>query len=372
MRGSAEGPTLCLLGHVDTVLADAAEWSVDPWSGELRDGCVWGRGAVDMKGQVAAEATAALSLAGEGWRPEAGELLLAFTCDEETGAVSGAQWLCSEHSERVRADLVVNEGAGQRMEHDGRRVYGVCVAEKGVFRFKLSVRGRAGHASVPRIGDNALTRMGALLTALGERRPAPAPGPEVRLLFGALGLDGDDVEGALAALEHDQPELAVLLEPLTGISLAPTLARGGEKINVIPSHAELEVDCRVPPGLGEEHVRAAIESVLGENGYELELLDRIVGNRSPAETPLMDAMSRFIEREDPGAAVAPMPMSGFSDSHWWREAFPECVVYGFFPQREMGFAEGFPLMHGVDERIPVADLGFAASFYSDLIVETLS
>src|SRR5215217_6783914 len=166
LRGGSDGPSLCFLGHVDTVLADAADWSVDPWSGELRDGCVWGRGALDMKSQVAAEVAAATLLAGDGWRPEAGELMLVFTADEEAGGVHGAKWLCAEHADKVRCDLVVNEGAGEVLEFDGRRVYGVCVAEKGVFRFTIATRGVAGHASVPRIGDNALTKMAPLLEAM--------------------------------------------------------------------------------------------------------------------------------------------------------------------------------------------------------------
>jgi acetylornithine deacetylase/succinyl-diaminopimelate desuccinylase-like protein len=371
MRSASDGPALCLLGHVDTVLAEPADWSVDPWSGELRDGVVWGRGAIDMKSQVAAEVTAAVALAEEGWRPQAGQLMLVLTCDEETGAVHGAQWLCREHRERVRADLVVNEGAGQVMRHDGRRVYGVCVAEKGVFRFSLTTRGRTGHASVPRIGDNALARMGPLLTALADRRPPPHPGPELGPLLRALGLDPADPEGSLRGLERDDPQLAALLEPLLGVTFSPTIMRAGEKINVIPSHAELQVDCRVPPELGEEHVREAIGAVLGKDGYRVEFAETVIGNRSPIESPLMDAVRRFVAREDPGATVAPVLMTGFSDSHWWRAAFPESVVYGFFPQRAMDLVEGLPLMHGADERIPVEDLGLAAAFYSELMVETL-
>ena len=113
LPGGSDGPTLVLLGHVDTVLANPDEWQVDPWSGELRDGCVWGRGAVDMKSQVAAEVAAALELAEEGWRPESGELKLVLTADEEAGAEFGAKWLCEQHPDKVRADLVVNEGAGR-------------------------------------------------------------------------------------------------------------------------------------------------------------------------------------------------------------------------------------------------------------------
>jgi acetylornithine deacetylase/succinyl-diaminopimelate desuccinylase-like protein len=371
LRSGSDGPALCLLGHVDTVLADPAEWSVDPWSGELRDGFVWGRGAIDMKSQVAAELAAALALVEEGWRPEAGELMLVFTADEETGAVEGAQWLCREHPDRVRADLVVNEGAGAVLEFDGRRVYPVCVAEKGVFRFKLTTEGRAGHASVPRIGDNAIAKLAPVLTALGERRPSFDPTPELEALLPALGLDPSDPAAALDQVEGTEPRLAVLLEPMLGISMSPTIVSAGEKINVIPSRAELQVDCRVPPELGRSRVTSALAELIGEDGYALEFVEDVTGNRSPMDTPLMDSIRRFVEREDPGATVAPMVFPGFSDSHWWRAAFPGCVAYGFFPQRTIDAVEQVSLMHAADEHIHVDDLGLAASFYSDLVVETL-
>ena len=371
LPGASDGPTLCLLGHVDTVLAEPADWRVDPWSGELRDGCVWGRGAKDMKSQVAAELAAVLTLVDEGWRPEAGELKLVFTADEEAGAVHGAQWLCAQHAERVRADLVVNEGAGELIRHGERRVYGVCVAEKGVFRFTLSTDGRSGHASVPRIGDNALAKLAPFLTSLANGRPNHLPSPETEALLAALGLDPSDSEAALAELERDSPEVAVLIEPMLGVTMTPTMIGASEKINVIPSHARLSVDCRVPPELGEPAARAAIRAAAGATGYSLEFHSPVVGNRSPAESPLMDSIRRFVEREDPGATAAPVVMTGFSDSHWWRKAFPGCVAYGFFPQNAMDVVEAYPLMHGIDERMPVADLGLAAAFYADLMLETL-
>jgi acetylornithine deacetylase/succinyl-diaminopimelate desuccinylase-like protein len=118
-------------------------------------------------------------------------------------------------------------------------------------------------------------------------------------------------------------------------------------------------------------VLRAVRSVLGDDGYRLEFTERVSGNRSPIDTPLMDAIRRFVEREDPGAAVSATVLPGFSDSHWWRRAFPECVAYGFFPQRTMDAYEALPLVHGADERIPVEDLGLAASFYSELVVEAL-
>ncbi len=372
LRAASDGPALCLLGHVDTVPANPPDWSVDPWSATLRDGQVWGRGAVDMKGQVAAELAAVLALVEEGWRPEAGELKLAFTADEETGAAAGARWLCREHPERVRADLVVNEGGGAVLRYDGRRVYPVCVAEKGVFRFTLTTKGRSGHASAPRVGDNALAKLGPVLTTLRDRQPSLELTPEAERLLGALGLDPSDLPTAVERLEAVDPTLAVMIEPMLGVSMTPTMLAAGEKVNVIPARAELQVDCRVPPDLGREHVLKALAELIGEDGHDVEFGDDVVvGNRSPMDTPLMDSIRRFVEREDPGATVAPMVFPGFSDSHWWRAAFPDCVAYGFFPQTAMDAVEQYSLMHAADEHVPVEDLGLAASFYSELIMETL-
>jgi acetylornithine deacetylase/succinyl-diaminopimelate desuccinylase-like protein len=371
MGAESDGPALCLLGHVDTVLAEPADWSVDPWSGELRDGCVWGRGAIDMKSQVAAEVAAAMTLAEEGWRPEAGELMLVFTADEESGAALGAQWLCEEHPDRVRCDLVVNEGGGEVFEFGGRRLYGVCVAEKGVFRFSLGTRGRAGHASIPRIGDNALTKLAPMIVALGDGHASYELAPEPEGLIRSMGLDPADLEGAVRTVEERDPRLAMLLEPMLGVTMSPTMISASEKINVIPARAVLDVDCRVPPGLGEEHALARVHELLGEDGYEVTFHSTVIGNRSPIDTPLMESIRAFVEREDPGADVAPFMMPGFSDSHWFRAAFPDCLAYGFFPQNAMDIFEATSLMHGVDERVPVADLGLAASFYADLVVETL-
>jgi acetylornithine deacetylase/succinyl-diaminopimelate desuccinylase-like protein len=371
LPGASDGPRLCLLGHVDTVLADPGDWSVDPWSGELRDGCVWGRGALDMKSQVAAEVAAAVALAEEGWRPESGELLIVLTADEEAGATYGAHWLCEEHPDAVRCDMVVNEGAGEVIPFDGRRVYGVCVAEKGVFRFQLTTHGRAGHASIPRIGDNALNKMGPLLERLAEARTVFDVSPEPEALIAALGLDPSDPEAALNAVDERDPRVAILLEPMLGVTLCPTMIAASQKINVIPARAELQVDCRVPPELGEEHARRRVEEVLGADGYDVSFLETVVGNRSPIDTPLMDSIRGFVEREDPGAEVAPVVLPGFSDSRWFRDAFPDCVAYGFFPQKAMDVFEATPLIHSADERVPVEDLGLSSAFYAGLMEETL-
>ena len=371
LRGSGDGPVVCLSGHVDTVLADPRDWSVDPWSGELRDGCVWGRGALDMKSQVAAEVVAAIALAEDG-PPPAGDLLVVITADEEAGAEHGAQWLCREHPDKVRCDYMVNEGAGEVVHFDGRRVYGVCVAEKGVFRFTLTTEGRAGHASIPRIGDNALTKLAPVLQAMRDGQPSLELSPEPESLLRALGLDPSDPEAALRAAAERDPRVAIIVEPLLGVTLTPTMVHASDKINVIPAQASLKVDCRVPPGLGRDHALAKIREVLGEDGWSIEFSEEIVGNRSPIDSPLMAAIRGWVETVDPDAQVAATGLPGFTDSRWWREAFPECVAYGFFPQREMDLFEAAPLVHGADERVPVADLGFAAEAYVHICRELLA
>ncbi len=362
------GPTLCYLGHVDTVLAEPGEWRHDPWSGDVEDGFLWGRGALDMKSQVAAEAVAAAALASQGWRPGRGALKLVFVADEETGGDVGAHWLCQNHPDKVRCDMLLNEGGGEYFELGGNRLYGVCCAEKGIFRFTLTARGTAGHASLPRTGDNALLKLGAVLQRLAEHQPSydMTEGPE-GLLTG-LGEDPSDPQAAVAKLAQTAPALLTILEPMLGVTLTPTMAHASDKINVIPSRAYLKVDCRVPPGLGEDTARARIEEVLGEQaqGLELEFTETVSGNSSPVRTKLMSAIDAWIQGQDPGATTVPVILPGFSDSRWFREAFPDCIAYGFFPQRHMSVLEAAPLVHNADERIDVRDLGFAANFYGDI------
>src|SRR3954471_20008426 len=368
LPGGSDGPTLCLLGHVDTVLADADDWSVDPWAGELRDGCVWGRGALDMKGQVAAEVAAAVSLASEGWRPESGELLVIVTADEEVGAAHGAKWLCEQRPDHVRCDFLVNEGGGPSFSFGDERYYLVEIGEKGVFRFTLTTHGAAGHASMPRIGDNALSKLAPFIEALADGRAELDRSDEADALAAALGLDA---ETAVRELEEADPRLAILFEPTLGVTFAPTMAAASEKINVIPARAQLQVDCRVPPGLGEDHVRRRLTERVGENGYEVSFGESVEGNASPLESPLMDHIRDFVSSEEPGAELVPYVMPGFTDSRWFREAFPDCVAYGFFPMRSMELFEAAPLMHGKDERVRVEDLGLAAGFYSGLARKVL-
>jgi acetylornithine deacetylase/succinyl-diaminopimelate desuccinylase-like protein len=372
LDGESDGPTLCFLGHVDTVLANASEWRYDPWSGQVADGFLWGRGAIDMKSQVAAEAVAAVALAADGWRPRRGRLKLVFVADEETGGDLGAHWLTSTHPDKVRCDMLFNEGGGEAFDYGGRRYYGVCCAEKGIFRFNIVAKGAAGHASLPKTGDNALLKLGPVLQRLAEqpRSFELTEGPAA--LLRGLGEDPADPAAAIDRIAAADPRLLTLLEPMFGVTLTPTMAGASEKINVIPSRAQIRVDCRVPPGLGEEAARRRIAEVLGElPDLSIEFTEQVIGNSSTVESELMSAIERWVAANDPGARAVPVILPGFSDSRWFRDAFPECVAYGFFPQHHQTLLEAAPLVHNADERIDVRDLGFAAGFYADIARELL-
>jgi len=359
--GRGAGPKLLFLSHTDVVLADASEWSADPFGGELRDGEIWGRGALDMKGQVAAEAVAIASLAREGFEP-AGDLIFCATADEEVGAGFGASWLCEEHGDVVRCDYLVNEGSGDRVELGGNAYYLCSVAEKMSAPFRLRVHGRSGHASMPGIADNALVKAAPLITALGSYRPEQQLIPEVEALLETV--TGERPTSAGAALERARavaPLLAEMVEPLLSLTLSPTMANASQKRNVIPAICDITVDSRLLPGTTTDEQQAIVRQVLGEGEYELESLEAHGGTRSEIRTPLWDAVSSWVEAVDPGAKAAPICVAGFTDSHWFREAFGT-VAYGFFPARAMPIETAARLIHSADERVPVEDLELGVSF----------
>ena len=363
LRGDAPGPVLGYLSHVDTVLATPEDWNRDPWGGEIADGHLYGRGALDMKNQTAAEVVAVAALARSGWRPARGEVKVIVVVDEETGGALGAQWLTRNHPEAAQVDFLLNEGGGAVIPFGDRRLYGVCCAEKGTFRFRVRTRGVAGHASIPGVGDNALLKLAPVLERLGSARPGYDVTPEPRAFLEAVG-GSSDPETALAAIRETDPRLHAMVEPAVSVTMAPTRIFGSEKINVIPAVADLQVDCRVPPGLGAEEAMVRIREVLGDgDGLEIEWLEQVVGNRSPAESDLFAAITEWIRSEDGGGEVVPFVLPAFTDSRWWRDAYPDCIAYGFFPMRHQSLYDTWPLIHGADERIDLRDLGWAASFY---------
>jgi acetylornithine deacetylase/succinyl-diaminopimelate desuccinylase-like protein len=354
------GPRLALLSHTDTVLADPAEWQLDPWSGELQDDEIWGRGALDMKGQVAASAVAIASLAREDFEP-AGDLIFIAAADEEVGEGFGLTWLCEEHPEAVRAEYSLNEGAGDRVELGGRPFYLASTAEKMSSPFILRVRGRSGHASMPGIADNALVKAAKLIERLGGFKPQPRLEPEVAAFMEVVAGEVPPADEILSRAASVHPLAAELVEPLVGMTVAPTMVTASQKRNFIPALCEVTVDCRLLPGQTQAEAEELLRELLGENDYELEWVEGHGGTRSPMEGPLWEAIGSWVAMAEPGASVAPICLAGFTDSHWMREAFGT-IAYGFFPMRYMDPQVATRLVHSADERVRVDDLELGAEF----------
>jgi acetylornithine deacetylase/succinyl-diaminopimelate desuccinylase-like protein len=360
--GRGGGPRLLLLSHTDTVLADAAEWDLDPWSGELRDGHVWGRGALDMKGHVAAAAVAVASLAREGFEPR-GDLIFAACADEEVGegVQYGAAWLCQEHPHALEAEYAINEGGGDRLALDGRAVYLCSTAEKRSTPLTLLVHGRSGHASMPGIADNALVRAARYVDQVGAYRPRLVETPETGRYLEALLGEVPPPSEAVARVAEVNRFAADTLEPLLSFTASPTMIEASQKRNVVPGRCEVSIDVRLLPGQSEAEVEAEIRALLGPGPYDLVWGQGYGGTRSDHDPLLWEAVASFVREIEPGAEIAPVSGAGFTDSHYVRERYGT-VAYGFFPMRSMPPELAAQLVHSANERIAVDDLELGVEF----------
>lgn len=383
LESGRPGPSLLLLAHEDVVPADAADWTVPPFSGLIKDGYVWGRGALDIKNLVAAHAVAAARVAASGG-PAAGTLVYACTADEEEGSIGGARWLCANRPDLIRTDYVINEGGGHFLERRGGRVYLLESGEKGTAQFRLTVKGEAGHASVPLRSGNAVIAAARVIDALATHElPLVIDGSSedlVRLLVDSPALrerlrDPRTARAALADLARRDALLADMIEPLYGFAFSPTIVTSNSAaVNVYPTRVQVSVDCRMLAGHDEQEVLAEVRAALAgvEADWDLEWVGPVTrGNASPYPTPLSEAISTTLERFIPGAELANGHSAGFTDSNWFRAAFPDTVAYNFAPHLVEGYEDVAPRYHNVDERILVRDLAFQALFAEAVAREVL-
>src|SRR3954452_4145099 len=363
--GAGTGPSLALLGHTDVVPADPAGWTHPPFPGHLDgDGSVWGRGAVDMKNETASRAVALAVLAREGFTPH-GDLVFIAEADEEDGTEEvGLAWLVGERPD-IGTDYVLNEGASERLRlADGRTVVTINVGEKATLPALVTALGRAGHASTPQAGANAVPRLATLIERLAAHRPERRLLPETRALLETLvgPVDGD-LDGAIAAANDLHPAFSELVAALFATTIAPTRLRGSDARNVMPARASVECDCRVLPGTTEDELYAELDGALGaELPHEVECVEPPDGGSlSSIDTPLFDVCRRWVDENDPCAALLPTVFTGFTDSHFVRDAFGT-VAYGFWPMRHTPYEVAAAGIHSTDERIHVDDLGYATRF----------
>jgi acetylornithine deacetylase/succinyl-diaminopimelate desuccinylase-like protein len=362
--GRGDAPSLMLMAHTDVVPAPDTDWSVPPFEAELRDGRVIGRGAHDMKSQLAARAVAFAEVARAG-EPPPGDVVLVAESDEERGVSDvGMSWLVRER-EDLRCDFALNEGGGWALKlADGRLAVVIEVGENQVSSARLRVFGRAGHASVPTAAENPLghTAM-ALERLLSAQAPAEIT-PATSRALDALGAPDGDGDAAVAWAAGQHPVLAYLLPAMTRLTVTPTGLQTHEPANVIPPYADVICDVRAMPAQALADIRAHVDAALGDEfDYDFELLEPLAGGtESPVDSTLYRACEEYVAERLPEATLVPVVGVGFSDSYWVRRVHGT-VAYGFAPVFATDVDTYLRGAHGPDECIEVADLVEMTEFH---------
>ncbi len=387
LKGTGNRPSVLLLSHLDVVPANPKEWSVDPFGGLIRNGFVWGRGALDMKSMTAIQAVV-MKLLKRNRIPLKGNTILAATADEEKGGDAGAGWLTRNHMDKVRTDYVITEGGGSALNFDGNNLYTIQTAEKGILWLKIRAKGTPGHGSVPGAADNAIMHMSKVIEKLGNLRSRITPVPTVRQYVSELARHDNESRRELTALLENpstgdevldrlavkNKTLAEEIRAMVRTTITPTIVHGGVKENVIPSECEAIFDCRVLPGQNPNETLGLIKDVLKDVGLdklEFEVLQANDPSESSTQTPLYALTEQVLKEFDSSCSVAPTMLTGGTDSRFFRKAGIQC--YGFQPmQPDMSHGEIAKGIHGVDERISQANLVFGTSVLYEIVRRFLS
>jgi acetylornithine deacetylase/succinyl-diaminopimelate desuccinylase-like protein len=368
-----DAPTLCLMGHTDVVPVTPSGWSRDPFGGELVDGEVWGRGAIDMLNLTSSMAIATCHLARTGWKPK-GTLVYIGVADEEAGGAHGARWLVDHEIDAVGCDYLITESGGWTVDGpEGHKVV-LTVGEKGVAWRRLRVRGTPGHGSMPFGADNALVRAAAVVTRLAEYRPAAEINDVWRAYAGALDLpadvraalvDPDQVWDACAGLAD--PRQAKLAHACTHTTFSPNVVHGGVKTNVIPDEVVIDVDIRILPGQTGTDVEAMLAEALGPlaAAVEVEVLQERPSTQSPMHTPLWDALQRVVTKAYPDASLLPRLTAGGTDAVFFRNVGTTAYGFGLYSPK-ISASEFSTRFHGNDERVDVESLGLTTQCWLSL------
>ena len=348
-------PALLIHGHLDVVPADASDWQVHPFSGEVRDGCVWGRGAVDMKDMDAMTLAVIRQRMREGRRPPR-DIVLAFLADEEAGGTYGARWLVDNHPGLFEGVTeAISEVGGFSVTFGGRRLYLVEIAEKGLAWMRLTARGTAGHGSMLQ-KDNAVTELAEAIARIGRHDWPIQLTPAVEAFFteaaAAFGVDFDPA--GLPQLLDKVGSLSRLTGATVRHTLNPTVLDAGYKVNVVPQHATAQVDGRFLPG-HEDGFFAEVDKLLGPH-VEREFIHHDIAVETTFDGDLVDAMKDALLAEDPDGKAIPYCLSAGTDAKSFIRLGIRC--FGFAPLQLPPDLDFSGMFHGVDERVPTDALQF--------------
>ncbi len=363
-------PTLLLMGHTDVVPVDPSGWQRDPLGGELVDGVVWGRGAIDMLNLTAAMAVVTRRIAASARRLH-GSLVFVAVADEEAGGALGAGWLAEHARDAIACDYVITENGGV-LQHTGagERV-GVTVGEKGICWCRLHVHGTPGHGSRPLHADNAVVKAAEVVTRLAHFRGAAHITDAWRRWVAGMGFEPALAEALVdparvwEGLEQLPPVLAGTAHALTHLTVSPNVTHGGEKTNVIPGRVDVEVDIRKVPGQTDADVLELFDTALGSlrGDVEVEVLQRSEPSESPVATPLWDAIERAATAVYPEALCIPTLTPGGTDARFFRDLGIPAYGMGLY-SRAMSMTQFSTMFHANDERVDQESLRLTVELYS--------
>ena len=382
--GTGSGPRLMFgPAHVDVVPVENVDaWSEDPFSGIVKEGYVWGRGALDMLFIVAAQVQAFIKLHEEGFQPK-GDLILLVVSDEEAGGTYGAGWMVKNHPELVNTDYAVTEAGGISIA-PGKILY--MTGEKGAARKRISFRGKAGHGSMPSGSDNAIVKLSEAVTRLSRYDP-PTTTKYLSHVADGLGLgfiqrlmltNSSLLPITLNRLRSREPMMAMLIHGLSRMTISPNIVHGGVKVNVIPENAYVDLDIRTLPGQDEEYVMSQLRQALGPMADEA-IIEAPVGaesgfmshgSASPSQSKFVDAMERAVRKEMPNGTLVPLIMPGASDCRFLREQGAEAYGFSLFDP-ETPPSQLTDLAHGANERISIKTLELTQKVYYHLAKDFL-
>lgn len=378
-----DGDTLMLLGHTDVVAAEPEHWEYPPFSGELVDDTIWGRGTLDMKGMVAVELMIYLLIHRQGLKLNR-DLVYAATADEEAGKGNhGIGWLIDHHPEQVETKYVLTEGGGADIQIGDARFFTVQTGQKGIYRFRLIAKGRPGHGSVPH-DENAVVRLAESLARIGSADFPIHPSPTLRaFLEGIAATQGPDTAAALrGCLNAESSESSLKNTPFDDDTIAslrsllkntasPTMLDAGTKINVIPGEAVAWIDGRLAPGQTEASFLEELSPHLSE-GVSVEVDQYSPPIEATIASPLYETIIDVMQEREPDAMVIPALMTGGTDAKHILPRWPDTLVYGFMPMKQSPGEEEGALIHGHNERVTIDNLMFATKTLYDVVIRFCS
>jgi len=381
LQGKNPGKNIMLLSHLDVVPANPNDWKVHPFSGEIKDGFVWGRGAIDCKGLVAIQVWALLELVKNGYQREHGDIIFVASADEERGSTYGVKWLVENRPEILKVDYLITEGGGFCIPINGKNKYFIEVAQKNVCWLKLKVKGRAGHGSLPGLEETSIVKASKIVEKLYKyKTPIEFHKITRTMMYEMLEKKGfirrllmfkPLTDRILRAYYKRDPGTAAFLNGILRDTITPTIIKGGYKENVIPEETEITIDSRLLPGKEYKDLITHLKKALGEKIFsQIEIEKVVVGIGSYfseyEDNIFYNTIAEIMKELDPKSKLVPLLITGGTDSRFFRAH--GTTAFGFQPLfPDISVSEVFKMIHGIDERISIKSLVLGAKFMYKLL-----